>query len=256
MNVALATCALMLGGWSMPASDDWSPPSEGDVKIQVDQPLSLDDAPAAPQAEQPRARSPVDARLSRRALANQSNARRALRPQVMPLSPKDPMVGMSQDDAMPQAPTFPTSPTAGGGASHGYVPFSGQHGARPYGAAGFGTRTSAYPSTVTSGERPFANYRLPQPVSPYMNMYRAGTDNGTIDNYTTLVRPQLEQNSYNATNTTEVNSVQNNVQQLNQQMPAQQGAVAPQYFINYRDYYPNGGAGGSSGSSGGYGGGR
>ena len=47
-------------------------------------------------------------------------------------------------------------------------------------------------------QKAFTNYQPPSSgVSPYMNLFRTGTNNGTIDNYTTLVRPALQQQTAN-----------------------------------------------------------
>ena len=63
--------------------------------------------------------------------------------------------------------------------------------------------TSASPSATvpflppTPQEKPFSGYRAPSATSPYMNLFRNNTAGGTIDNYSTLVRPQMEQRFLN-----------------------------------------------------------
>jgi hypothetical protein len=81
-------------------------------------------------------------------------------------------------------------------------------------------------------------------VSPYMNLFRNGTDGGTIDNYSTLVRPALDQRRTNQQFNTEINALDVNsrvqglrIQQLNRETNSLQGVKAQQYFMNYGDYY-------------------
>jgi hypothetical protein len=83
-------------------------------------------------------------------------------------------------------------------------------------------------------------------VSPYMNLFRTGNSNGTIDNYSTLVRPQLEQRRTNQQFNTDINGLEANsrvqglhIQQLNRDTHNLQGVKAQQYFMNYGDYYQN-----------------
>ncbi len=53
--------------------------------------------------------------------------------------------------------------------------------------------------TRTLPAKPFANYVRPSPVSPYMNLFRSDNAGGTIDNYSTLVKPLLQQQRMNRT---------------------------------------------------------
>lgn len=51
--------------------------------------------------------------------------------------------------------------------------------------------------TPTLPAKPFANFVPPSPVSPYMNLFRTDNAGGTIDNYSTLVKPLLQQQRMN-----------------------------------------------------------
>jgi hypothetical protein len=82
--------------------------------------------------------------------------------------------------------------------------------------------------------------------SPYMNLYRTGTNNGTIDNYTTLVRPQFNQQRTNQQFGADINSLENatrvqgfSLNQLNRDTHNLQGVKYQQFFMNYGDFYPN-----------------
>ena len=83
-------------------------------------------------------------------------------------------------------------------------------------------------------------------ISPYMNLFRTGTNNGTIDNYTTMVRPQLDQRRANQQFGADINNLENSsrvqgfhINQLNRETQNLQGVKAQQYFMNYGDYYPS-----------------
>jgi hypothetical protein len=80
--------------------------------------------------------------------------------------------------------------------------------------------------------------------SPYMNLFRTGNNNGTIDNYTTLVKPQLDQQGTNQKFGADIHGLENsthvqglNIRQLNRETQTLQGVNATQYFMNYGDYY-------------------
>lgn len=100
---------------------------------------------------------------------------------------------------------------------------------------------------VAQQAKPFAGYTPPPTTSAYMNMYRA--NQGQIENYTTLVRPELQAQQQNQRFGGDIRGLQSlsRVQQhalqrlgkVNQSQQIQQGFVAPEYFNNYQMYYPN-----------------
>jgi hypothetical protein len=112
------------------------------------------------------------------------------------------------------------------------------------------------PTKPFAGTQPFSSG-----VSPYMNLFRNDTNGGTIDNYSTLVRPALNQQSMNQQFNLDIsygaeryNRLQNWA--LRQTDRGGSGRVpqsvgTPQFFMNYGPYYP--GAGQGSGQGGGYG---
>ena len=78
-----------------------------------------------------------------------------------------------------------------------------------------------------------------------MNLYRTGNAGGTIDNYTTLVRPELDQRRTNQQFGSDINSLENssrvqgfNLNQLNRDTQNLQGVKYQQFFMNYGDFYP------------------
>jgi hypothetical protein len=97
----------------------------------------------------------------------------------------------------------------------------------------------------SSAALPYSNYQNPYPgTSPYMNLYRGGT-NGVVDNYTTLVRPELQQRQANRTFNNDIYSLQSSshvqgltLRRLGQDTNSLRGVNATQYFMNYGDYYP------------------
>ena len=77
-----------------------------------------------------------------------------------------------------------------------------------------------------------------------MNLFRNDTSGGTIDNYTTLVRPALEQQAANQRFNIDIYGLERNarIQQhsLHQMQSTErvlQGVATPQYYMNYGGYY-------------------
>ena len=92
-----------------------------------------------------------------------------------------------------------------------------------------------------NNEKAFSNYRAPATTSPYMNLFRTGNDLGTIDNYNTLVRPQLEQQYLNRQFGNDIHGLRQDPRLQRPGMPQQnglQGVSTPQY-MNYGGYYNN-----------------
>jgi hypothetical protein len=82
--------------------------------------------------------------------------------------------------------------------------------------------------------------------SAWMNLYRTGTNNGTIDNYTSLVRPQFDQRRTNQQLGADIEGLQSlsrvqgfSLQQLNRDTQNLQGVKYQQFYMNYGDFYPN-----------------
>lgn len=109
------------------------------------------------------------------------------------------------------------------------------------------------PTKAFADARPFSGGG----VSPYMNLFRNDTAGGTIDNYSTYVRPALDQRSMNQQFNMDLYGLQRNqriqnaaMQQLGRAYSrAPQYIGTPQFYQNYGNYYP-----GTSGQ-GNYGGG-
>jgi hypothetical protein len=92
---------------------------------------------------------------------------------------------------------------------------------------GMPSAASRAPSSIgdsTSGSKPFSSYSSPPTVSPYMNLFRVDLNGNNNFNYSTLVRPQLQQ------------------QQMNQQLERQnlQNSRRIQSIAAQADYNPQG----------------
>jgi hypothetical protein len=110
-------------------------------------------------------------------------------------------------------------------------------------------RLGAARSAATSGAqvspKPYSGYSQSTATSsPYMNLFRTGSNNGTVDNYSTLVKPELEQRRANQKFGSDIHGLENSthvqglsIQQLNRETQSLQGVNATQYFMNYGDYY-------------------
>jgi hypothetical protein len=123
------------------------------------------------------------------------------------------------------------------------------------------TEAAAHPAFAPTGpaSKAFATARpFSSGVSPYMNLFRNDTNGGTIDNYTTFVRPAINQQSLNQQFNMDVYGLQRNAQIQNaalQQMNrgvsrAPQGVGTPQFYMNYGNYYPGFGGGFGQGAYG------
>ena len=93
----------------------------------------------------------------------------------------------------------------------------------------------------------FADYRPSSSgVSPYMGIFRNDTNGGTIDNYSTLVRPALDQRNMNQRFNMDIYGLERNsrlqdeaMRQLNQgNTRTLQSIGTPQFYMNYGNYYP------------------
>ena len=182
----------------------------------------------------------------------------------MPSSPTEPAVpGAEGASGEPQSPTASgaQSSTTGTGASAAsatplYGPLAPTASQRPSlspGAPPFGsTLQSSRPMMIGANnvtpptDKAFSTYRPTSGVSPWMNLFRRDTL-GTVDNYTSLVRPQIDQNALNPQFRRDIHRLDRNTSQLQgtvqQQLDLQnrtlQGVATPQFYMNYGNYYPN-----------------
>jgi hypothetical protein len=145
----------------------------------------------------------------------------------------------------PMAPTYRRPAT---GSQSGYRPTSrgsllqpNQQVRRPVGIGG-----SMLAAPQAAMEKPFGAYRPTSSVSPYMNLFRHDTSGGTIDNYSTFVRPQLEQRNVNQQVGRDLRGLERNtrvqstaLQQMERESRGLQGVTTPQ-FMNYGNFFPSG----------------
>jgi hypothetical protein len=251
MHVAVAIGIMLLGGPVLnsptddeqPAANDQNQPAQG--------------APAAADAARAGRTNSQPVRSRSRNLQGGQTGRGA---GVMPIAPTDPgaqgMAGHAAPmrntpapsggrNAMPfnhspyssrlmAAPTqrlgvtgdaTPHSMMTGGGSKHGLNTEPNNHN------AGFMT-------PATTVDKPFSSYRPQSGVSPYMNLFRSHT--GGADNYSTLVKPEIDQRFANQRFNQNIYGLERNarqqaagLQQLNQQqMQATPGVGTPQFYMN------------------------
>ena len=68
-------------------------------------------------------------------------------------------------------------------------------------------------SSVAQQAKAFSNYRPPSAaVSPYYNLFTANTMGGTVDPYTAVVQPQLQQQQQNMQFNNSINTLQDQYQ--------------------------------------------
>ncbi len=151
-------------------------------------------------------------------------------------------VGQGYQGTMPYRPVAPAMPTTAmfSDPIYGpYVPTSPGIGYTP----SFGTVNPIAPTATY--EKPFSDYVAPPTYSPYMNLYRFNP-RGPIDNYYSLVRPMVQQNTLNQQYRGQLQGLQMNnqlqrtmIQRLQQQNQALQGTYQPGYYQNQGGYYQN-----------------
>ncbi len=105
-------------------------------------------------------------------------------------------------------------------------------------------KAAATPTTQAASKAFSGAQQTSSGVSPYMNLFRNG--GGGVDNYSTLVRPELEQRRANQQFGADIHGLQGSTQvqgmairRIGQEQQNLQGVGAQQYFMNYGDYYPN-----------------
>jgi hypothetical protein len=205
----------------------------------------------------------------------------------MPLAPTDPALGLGGQQGGFGLPTPPTQPASNFGVPGpgGIVPAPGQMPPpptgypRPASSYASGGPSAAYYNLLSQqqqrmgsgmsapGSPPMLGAPGPQkPFGPattvygggagynsaYMNLFRSN-NGGTIDNYNTLVRPQLQQQALNEQTANDIYGLdrQNRIQQALMQGSlyngprSLQGVGTPQYYMNYGRYYPGVGNPGS-----------
>ncbi len=142
--------------------------------------------------------------------------------------------GMNQSFGS-RAPIAPTEQRASP-LGAGYRPMSHSMSDQNRGAA----RSAMTAPSVT--EKAFAGYRAPSGVSPYMNLFRREGDG--VNNYQSLVRPEVEQRYLNQQFGHEIRGLERdtrmqgtNLQQINRQNRTLQGVGTPQFYMNYGNYY-------------------
>ena len=105
-------------------------------------------------------------------------------------------------------------------------------------------RNAAQPP-VARATKPFTNQQtMGGATSPYMNLFRTGNAGGTVDNYNTLVKPELDQKRMNAQMGNDINNLEStynvqsmSIQRLGRETQNLNGVKANQYYMNYGDYY-------------------
>jgi hypothetical protein len=255
MHIAITMGLFLLGGWAVdsPSPDD----SAATEPAQTRQAAPSNSAPSSTPTTSG-ARTPISNRLqnpeqmaaSKGASGPSSSAEReGLSPKI-PLNPTEsrgvgaagPIAPTSPFDSTKRAvPLAPTSsmffPPSGAGAQQSRTSAAGMMSPMMRNAP------SASPQLL---DKPFTGYRPQSGVSPYSLLFQRNGQ--TNDNYSNLVRPQLEQRNLNQQFNNNIYGLERNTSQIQQTMLQQanqpqrgtaQGIATPQF--------QNMGAGGQSG---------
>jgi hypothetical protein len=268
MQIALGIGTLLLGGWVLntPADDQQTdavttPPSIRSETMSVPPGIKTEDEKKAEKlrlmkqrktmrqdSDQEQGRSVEDEMRTERSRS------RARSQRVMPSEPTAPAdsYGEGSMGGLPVPPTQeqPQEGDQGGGGSKlpsaptyrpsQYRPqnnfqnvYRGALEQRLY------NQTLGNPSySAQTAEKAFANQKvITSGVSPYMNLFRNDTAGGTIDNYSTFVRPALEQQSMNQKFGQDIYGLERNariqstyLQRLQQRPRTSQSITTPQYY--------------------------
>ena len=111
---------------------------------------------------------------------------------------------------------------------------------------------SSYPGFAipAAPTKPFANARpFASGVSPYMGLFRNDTNGGTIDNYSTLVRPALDQRSMNQQFNLDIYGLERNarlqnralqdIDRYNQSRSHRKASAHRSFTGSFGGYYPD-----------------
>jgi hypothetical protein len=273
MQIALAVGTMLLGGWVLN-----SPSQDEDTAEPLEAPAAT--TPSGPSSKVP-AMPPGEQYQKRPDRSRPRGSRLQNTPRSAPNGPGEARSPFTQGaSTWPSAPTSamplggvvgqPTAPTSGG--ARGPVPVTGEGAyyrreptapTAPPGqfapvARSDSTQrlfnemnrnrlpTGVGPSITpapAAPEKAFAGYRPPSGVSPYMNLFRSQND--SLDNYTSLVRPQLEQRFLNQQFGRDIRGLERNtrsqnvdLQQLYRTNQQLQGVATPQYYMNTGNFFP------------------
>ena len=145
------------------------------------------------------------------------------------------------------AANLPLPPTGRAGVNRYPTPLGARGGGSSFTSqAAAQAMSGSRPSARTSvSSRPFSDYSPRSGTSPYMNLFRADSQFGEIDNYTSQVRPVLQQRQTNRQTQWDLRSLRSRsgaqgtqLRELNQRTNALQGTSRPNSFGNYFNYYP------------------
>ncbi len=220
MNTTIGIGILLLGGWVLPPVDPVAEQPASTIEPMLD--LWPDSPTPEPEAH------PTDVpRLAPQ--RDEGSPRTEPRRRQMPVAPTGPGAGSRVPLGAPTADLAP-----------GYGGLGQAPGMNPYrmSAATHGRRTGG------TGKA-FTGYRRASAISPYLNLYRTDNSFGTVDNYYTLVKPLVDQRTKNTRFNTQIRGLQNTsrhqgaaIHTLDRETRTLQGISTPQYYQNYRDYYP------------------
>lgn len=264
MHASIAFCAMMVGGLIYPEAEITSIPLKDDFSGRT----SIQDMEWRERVKRvPLPRVPtVDDRT-------QAGDDTRMRDRRTPVSPTDPNAPRGRKPMMPEPPTQAGDlqgqrPSSNMQPSGGYAPPTAPSddpyanmsvpGRKP--VSGYGTRgvptsptmqragnlTANNPMTnpsVGGGSKPYSDYRAPSGYSPWLELNQR-TNNGTINPYSQYVRPQVDQQNFNAHTREQINGVQTLQRGYGAETPGMEvpmggaGMANPNTFQNYKGYYP------------------
>jgi hypothetical protein len=112
-------------------------------------------------------------------------------------------------------------------------------------AESYRTSPASARAQLAQSRKPFTNYKRGPAISPYLNLFRLDTEGGTIDNYSTLVRPEFAQRNTNSLVGGEIRTLASKgylqnaaIRQIGNEARALQGRPSQDYYMNLLGFYP------------------
>ena len=100
-------------------------------------------------------------------------------------------------------------------------------------------------AAVVQSRKPFTTIKRSPAVSPYMNLFRVDNEAGAIDNYTTLVRPEVRQINTNVRYGGEIRSLENRnilqgaaIGRIGNATRLLEGRPSQDYYMNLSTFFP------------------
>jgi hypothetical protein len=112
-------------------------------------------------------------------------------------------------------------------------------------AESYRTSPASARAQLAQSRKPFTNFKRGPAISPYLNLFRLDTEGGTLDNYSTLVRPEFVQRKTNVRVGGDIRTLASKgylqnaaIRQIGNEARALEGRPSQDYYMNLLGFYP------------------